>query len=57
MYMEMTNRCLCDWKPEELEKHLEDVKALVSKPTHVCKNCGRASSIETILCKPVPLKC
>lgn len=54
--MDITKQCLCDLKPAEIAENLEQLKKLVAEPRFICGNCGRVSSSEANLCKPLPIK-
>jgi hypothetical protein len=47
---------LCEWSKKDLEKDRAELMALVAKPTHVCRNCGRAAADKDVLCKPLKIK-
>ncbi|MDP2361812.1 MAG: hypothetical protein Q8O14_13860 [bacterium] len=47
---------LCEWSRKDLEEHREELMALVARPTHVCRDCGRAAADKDALCKPVKLR-
>ncbi len=49
-------KTLCEWSKRDLEKERDELMALVAKPTHVCKSCGRAASDKQALCKPLKIK-
>jgi len=54
--MKLKGKPLCKLvKDEVLEEALEEYKALVVNPTHVCTKCGRASNDKKALCKPEKL--
>ena len=38
-----------------VDSNLDEFKALVRGPKHICKNCGRAAADEKNLCKPEKL--
>lgn len=48
-------KVLCKWTKKEYLKQLEEVKEIVSKPTHICKDCGRVANAKKWLCKPTKL--
>lgn len=49
-------KSLCEWSKKELEKERGELMALVARPTHVCRDCGRAASDKQALCKPLKIK-
>jgi len=54
--MKLKGKPLCKLvKDEVLEEALEEYKALVVNPTHLCTKCGRASNDKKALCRPEKL--
>jgi hypothetical protein len=35
--------------------NLEELKPLVNNPEYICKQCGRVSNEDKLVCEPVPL--
>jgi hypothetical protein len=35
--------------------NIEELKPLVDKPKHICKQCGRVANEEDLICEPVSL--
>jgi hypothetical protein len=43
---------LCKWSKKKLARDMDDLKAIVAAPTHLCRKCGRAARLSARLCKP-----
>ena len=54
--MAKTEKRMCKWKPEAIQKNLKAFKAMVDSPQFVCKKCGRVANTKKSLHKPVGLK-
>lgn len=46
------SRTLCDWSKKDLEKHPEQLLAVVREPTYYCRKCARVANTSKVLCKP-----
>ncbi|MCA9230870.1 MAG: hypothetical protein KDA57_09475 [Planctomycetales bacterium] len=42
---------LCDWTQTDLRLHFEQLRAVVTNPTHVCSKCGRSANRKKWLCR------
>ena len=45
-------KVLCKWSKARLRKDAALLHELVSDPTHVCLDCGRAAGDKKVLCEP-----
>jgi len=49
-------KTLCDWKKKDVEKHFEELCAMVADPRYVCRKCARCAHFPRFLCKPKKVK-
>lgn len=49
-------KTLCDWSKKDIEKHWDELRALVENPRYICRKCARAASTSKVLCKPRKIK-
>lgn len=49
-------KVLCKWSKVRLRKDAALLRELVSQPTHVCLDCGRAAGDKKVLCEPQALE-
>ncbi len=49
-------KTLCDWSKKDIEKHADELAALVSDPQFYCRNCARAACTSKVLCEPKRLR-
>jgi len=50
-------KTLCDWTEKDISKKFDELSALVSNPTQVCRHCARAANKKAALCGPKKLSC
>ncbi len=43
---------LCHYKQKEIEKNIDELSVIVSKPKYICKKCARVACNKKVLCSP-----